>query len=169
MVRRKKGGKEGGKEGEGERGGKEEKEEEGKRKRRKGKEGRRRKEGRREDKRKKGKEESRKDEREGGRKGRKGRKDRERGVWLTFTISCAVMDPMTDCIGQASPLLWWANLAKSRSSNSSTCGRTSDQSDKTLGCLYIMHHMQVTIATQSPISLIKSVFCSSSSKVRSGR
>ena len=61
---------------------------------------------------------------EGGR-----RKEKERGVWLTFTISCAVMDPMTDCMGQASPLLWWANLAMSRSSNSSTCGRTSDQSD----------------------------------------
>ena len=59
----------------------------------------------------------------------------ERGVWLTFTISCAVMDPMTDCMGQASPLLWWANLAMSRSSNSSTCRRTSDQSDNILGCL----------------------------------
>ena len=60
-----------------------------------------------------------------------GRQEEGKGerVWLTFTISWAVMDPMTDCMGQASPLLWWANLAMSRSFNSSTCGRISDQSD----------------------------------------
>ena len=116
--------------------GREEREREGKEegRREEAREGGRTRGGRRKDKREK--EEDEREEvwerkKEEGRRKAKG----ERGVWLTFTISCAVMDPMTDCMGQASPLLWWANLAMSRSSNSSTCRRTSDQSDNILGCL----------------------------------
>ena len=87
-------------------------------------------------------------------------------VGLTFTISCAVMDLMTDCMGQASPLHWKANLAMRRSSSSSTCGTVQNTLSQHMSTDYATtsstvkrrHHILVTMAMRSPISLIKSVY-----------